>query len=184
MRTLATLALVLLLTAFLFTTPAEGQDFATLINQAVQIGDEMILRINLGLEATDLASARVHAREAANAGERWQTVLAQALALAPDDAARSTVEANITHVNAAIVSANQAVTGPDSEVRSRLDAARGEANEALTELRPLAHALPPAPVAPPVLPRAGGLNGSLLILAGALAFIVGLGLRRSQMSSA
>ncbi|MBI2952992.1 MAG: hypothetical protein HYY30_01665 [Chloroflexi bacterium] len=176
MKIVLTVALVLLLAAFLFIPVAEAQDIGTLLSQSVQVGEEMLQSILRGLQATDIATARAEAIAAVNAGERWLAILNAALALAPDDATRSTIEANIVHVREATTSANLAATGPDSEVKSRLDAARGEANEALTELRPLA-----PEVTPPTLPRAGGAGSALLAItgiAGAGMLLLGMGLRR------
>ncbi len=178
MKIITTVVLVLVLTLLLFTPTVGAQDLGTLLNQAIQSSNQMLSSIQTGLQTTDLAIARAQARAAVAEGQSAQTALEQALALAPDDATRSTISANITHIKAAIDAANQAATGPDSDVKGKLDAARGEAEEALNELKPL------APQVPPTLPRAGGVSAVSLVLAGALIFLAGLGLRRVRIANA
>jgi LPXTG-motif cell wall-anchored protein len=177
MKILAVVAVIMILATSPFATRADAQDLATLLNQAVAAGDEMIGFIQAGLATTDIAAARAQARLAMAAGDRWQALLGEALTLAPDDASRSRIEGVLVHVRDASRSANLAVTGPDAEVMSRLDAARGEAEEAQAELRPFAPSI--SPIAPPaVLPRTGEISAWFLSAVGAALFAIGLGLRR------
>lgn len=173
MKILTVVALLSMLATFSPATTVEAQDLATLLNQAVAAGDEMIGHIQAGLATSDIAAARAQAQLAAATGERWQALLGEALTLAPDDASRSRIESVLIHVRDATRSANLAATGPESEVKSRLDAARGEAEEAQAELRPFVPV-----VSPSELPRAGDLSVWLLMIIGATIFFLGLGLRR------
>lgn len=117
--------------------------------QAAQAATQQMVDATLRAErATDLATARAEARNAVAAGQTAIARLQAALLLSPDDATRSRANAILTHLQAAIASGNQAISGPDAEVRAKIDAMRGEAVEALNEF--------PQFGAPGALPPSGG----------------------------
>ncbi|MBI3978141.1 MAG: hypothetical protein HY331_08145 [Chloroflexi bacterium] len=182
--------------AGLATPSANAQDFNGLVRSALSANVQLVQQIRQALDADDLSTVKVQARVAAGTAEQVESLLAEALGVAPDDPSRSRVEGVLIHIRAALNALR--LVGQETTLdgaRSRLNQARGEAEEALAELRPFAEALPapqeaaPAPetLAPTGLPRAGSLSGrALMSIAGLGAALVlaGLRLRRCLAATA
>ncbi len=154
-----------------------AQDFSSLVSQANTANKTWVGQIDQGLQATDLATLQADAATAMATGQRVQSLLQSALAVAPDDASRSRVEGLLNHVNAALQSAQQVSSAKDLDTaRSALNAERGEAQEALNELAPFAPQA--APAAATTLPQTGGAPVLLVALAGLALTVTGLVTRR------
>ncbi len=183
LRTLKITAVVLLFQA-LTIVPALAQDFNSLMSSAASTNQQFLDQTNRALEATDLATLQARTRTAVATGQQLESLLRAALAAAPDDASRSRAQGALTHITAAVQSGQAALQATDfGSARGFVDAMRGEAMEALSELAPFAR----APQAPAALPRAGDASSApwavgstvvALALSGGLAALVGLGLRR------
>lgn len=189
-------AVAALILQALLLGPVLAQDFDSLVSDAAAANQRWVEQIDLALQAGDLETLQARAATAVAIGEQVESALVAALPLAPDDAARSRVEAVLTHVAAALESGRAALGATEFDVaRSGVDAMRGEAEEALAELAPFAETVRPvrpaatpqatpvveaprempqaAPVAevPRQLPQAGESDGNPLagaVLAGAL----------------
>jgi phage gp29-like protein len=185
-RKLLTVAILGLLIQGLVIGSAFAQDFGSLISQATSANRLWVSQIDQALQATDLATLQARAATALTTGQQVQSLLQSALALAPDDASRSRVQAVLTHVAAAIQSGRQVAQATDFDTaRSRLDAERGEAQEALNELAPFAPQVTPTPAVTPVtvtpvpaaLPTTGGVPVGPVVLGGLATLLAGLGIR-------
>ncbi|MBI2939056.1 MAG: hypothetical protein HYY04_01355 [Chloroflexi bacterium] len=185
-----TIALAVLLHVVMVGT-VFAQDFGSLVTQATAANQRWVEQINQALGARDLATLQARAATAVATGEQVESLLRAALPLAPDDAARSRVQGVLTHVVDALRAGRLALEVTEFDAaRGHVQAMRGEALEALTELAPFAVVVKPAPVAPvaaaprvvavapAALPRAGGLPAGPLALGGLLLTLLGLTLRR------
>jgi len=170
---------LLLVSLFSIAAPTEAQDIPTLLGTAQTATQQMVNQIRAALAATDVATARNLAQQAVAGGQQAIAALQQVLTLSPDDATRSRAEALITHLQAAVNSAQLAISGPDATLRNSLDAARGEAEEALAEFPPIG--------APGQLPSAGDtLPAQTIALVGSLGaalLFIGSWLRRSAVAA-
>ncbi len=186
-RILAIVALGLLLQTLVLGS-AFAQDFRSLVSQAAATNQTWVSQIDQALQATDLATLQAGAATALATGQRVQSLLQAALPLAPDDASRSRVQGVLAHVTAALQSGQQVAQARDFDTaRSELNAERGEAQEALSELAPL---FPPSPTAAPAatptpaaLPTTGGMPASAVILGGLATILAGFTLRRADQRS-
>lgn len=185
-RKLLTVAILGLLIQGLVIGSAFAQDFGSLISQATIANRLWVSQIDQALQATDLATLQTRAATAQTTGQQVQTLLQSALPLAPDDASRSRVQAVLTHVSAALQSGQQVAQATDfNTARSRLDAERGEAQEALNELAPLAPQVTPTPAVTPVtvtpvptaLPTTGGIPVGPVVLGSLATILAGFGIR-------
>lgn len=169
-RKVLTIGIVAVLLQALVIQAAFAQDFGSLVSQASTANKTWVSQIDQALQATDLATLQAEAATALATGQQVQSLLQAALPLAPDDASRSRVQGVLTHVMAAVQSGQQVAAAKDLDTaRSALNAERGEAQEALSEL---------APFAPVTLPQTGGMPIGPVVLAGLVAMVAGLGLRR------
>ena len=175
-----------LLGALGLASSAHAADFGTLMAQAAAVNQTYVSQVESALTAPDLATSQARTRTALATGQQLINLLTAAEAAAPDDAGRSRAQGLLDHVRAA-QSAGQSTLGATSldAAHSALEAMRGEAVEALAELRPFAAPTPaPTPTiaqVPTTLPVTGGL-GTLDLLAAlgaGLALLAGgFGLRR------
>jgi len=150
---------------------AQAQDFGSLVSQAVAANQQLVDHIDAATRAPDLATLRADISLGVSSAQAAQSLLQEARAVAPDDAARSRAQGVLAHITASLSSATQASQATTLDVaRSRVDAARGEAVEALNEL-------PPA-----TLPATGGPPTGLLASFGLVALALGLGLRRARFA--
>src|SRR5262249_34468384 len=116
---------------------AQAQDFGSLVSQAVAANQQLVDHINAATRAPDLATLRADISLGVASARATQALLQEARAVAPDDAARSRAQGVLTHIAASLGAATQASRATTLGVaRSRVDAARGEAVEALRELPP------------------------------------------------
>ena len=165
----------ILATHALILGTAQAQDFDSLVNQAVAANRQLVDHIAAATRAPDLAALRADITLGVTSAKATQSLLQEALAVAPDDAARSRAQGVLTHIAASLSSATQASQATTLDVaRSRVDAARGEAVEALDELVPID--------APPTLPATGGPPTGLLASFGLVALALGLRLRRARFA--
>jgi hypothetical protein len=175
-KALRVVGAVLAMQALVLST-AQAQDFDSLVNQAVAANRQLVDHISAATQAADLATLHADITLGVGSAKAAQALLQQALAVAPNDAARSRAQGVLTHITASLDSATQASRATTLDVaRSQVDAARGEAVEALNELVPFA--APPA-----TLPVTGGPPVGLLAGVGLVALTLGLGLRRARFTS-
>jgi hypothetical protein len=175
------IALVALTIQLLIAGVAQAQDFGTLVVQAAAANQQFVDGIKAAAQATDLASLRQGTAGAITSGKSAQSLLQEALAIAPNDAARSRVQGVLTHLNDSLLSAAQvAQRATIDAARASLDAARGEAVEALSELAPFAATL--VPITSTTLPATGGMPVGVLLGCGFCILTLGLGLRRVAYS--
>ena len=169
------LALQLLLLGSAF-----AQDFGSLVASAASANQQWVTQIDTALSATSLAAIQSQAAVATATGEQVQTLLTQALAVAPNDAARSRVQGVLNHVTAAVNAGKAVVQATDvNTARSQVNAMRGEAVEAASELVPFASSVAPTPTGPATtLPKTGGFSFISLIVGALGILIAGLGFRR------
>jgi hypothetical protein len=167
-----------MLVALATTAFAQAPDFPTQIQPTLTANELLVRQIRDAMPGDDLAAMSQRTVLLVGAGEQLVQQLNQALASAPDDAARSRVDGVLTHTQAAVESLR--LTSQESSLdaaRGRLEQARGEAQEGLDELRPFVVSV----ARPAELPVAGSLYGpqiAALPLFGVLLMVVGLGLRR------
>ncbi len=186
LRKALTVTVLGLLIQALMIGAAFAQDFSSLVAQATSANRTWVSQIDQALQATDLATLQSDAGTALATGQQVQTLLQAALPLAPDDASRSRVQAVLTHVNAAIQSGQRVAQARDFDTaRSELNAERGEAQEALSELAPFAPQVAPtattahavsAPT-PAALPITGGMPAGAIVLGGLATILAGVALR-------
>jgi hypothetical protein len=171
----------LLVLPLLMAGTALAQDFGSLVSAASSANSQFVQQTDSALQATDLTTLQAGARTAVATGKQVQSDLQTALSIAPDDASRSRVQGVLTHITAAVSSGQSALQASDfSTARGAVDAMRGEAQEALTEVAPSAGQ--PTTTSPVQLPSAGEAGSlgyaPLLAAIGAMAAAAGLGLRR------
>jgi hypothetical protein len=166
-----------MLVAIATTASAQSPDFAGQIQPTLSANELLVRQIRDAMPGDDLAVMSQQTVRLVSAGEQLAQQLSQALVSAPDDAARSRVDGVLTHTQAAVESlrlTSQEVTL--DAARSRLEQARGEAQEGLDELRPFVSSIN----RPAELPVAGSLYGpeiAALPFLGIVLMVVGLGLR-------
>jgi hypothetical protein len=143
----------------------------------VATNEQLIRQILEALPSTDLGVLSQQTGVILDLGQQLEQQLSAALATAPDDVARSRVEGVLTHTEAAVESLRLA--GQETTLdatRGRLEQARGEAQESLSELQPFVVSVP-QPVA---LPAAGSVYNpeiAALPFLGALLIVAGFALR-------
>jgi len=166
-----------LLVAIAATASAQSPDFASQIQPTLSANELLVREIRDAMPGDDLAAMSQHTLRLVGAGEQLAQQLSQALASAPDDAARSRVDGVLTHTQAAVESLRlTSQEGTLDAARSRLEQARGEAQEGLDELRPFVSSI----TRPAELPAAGSLYGpeiAALPFVGMVLMVIGLGLR-------
>jgi hypothetical protein len=146
-----TLVVGCLVASLLSATATHAQvispDFSDQLQPTLPANQDLLDQILQLLPATDLAAITDQSGSTLSAATDLEQQLNQLLANAPDDPARSRLEGVLTHVQASVAALNlvQTETSLDS-ARARLDQARGEANEALSELQPFVMSIPPAEV--------------------------------------
>jgi len=182
------------------TAAAQLASFGDIVQPTLPANEQLVTQIGAAMPAGDLATLVSAADVSLTTGGTLQQQLEGALAAAPDDAARSRIQGVLNHTQAALQSLRQArdETSLDA-ARGRLDQARGEAVEGLSELRPFvlsmttAAAAAPATVAaaapaavtaaaPVALPAAGYvsvLDLATLPVLGLSFMLLGLLLRRA-----
>lgn len=171
---------------------AAAQDFDSVMAQAAATNQQYVDQVQSALSADDLATLKARARAAIATGDRLIALLETAESVAPDDAGRSRAEGLLDHVRAAQAAGDRALAADSlDEARSALDAMRGEAVEALSEILPfraqVSPSLPqPTQPAPTALPAAGGPFGATeLAMAGIVGLLlvsVGFGLRQARLA--
>jgi hypothetical protein len=116
---------------------AVGSDYGTQIQTTLPFNELLVGQVQDALPSEDLDVLAEQANLTVDVGEDLVQSLTQALILAPDDASRSRIEGVLTHSQAALASLRmvEQETTVDT-ARGRLNQARGEAQEALDELRP------------------------------------------------
>lgn len=187
LKVLKVTAAVLLLQSMMHVTVL-AQDFTSLVSSAASATQQFVDQTNLALEATDLATLQARTRTAVATGQQVESLLQTALSVAPDDPSRSRVEGVLTHIRAAVASGQDALQATEfGAARGAVDAMRGEAEEALTELAPFGReVVAPATPVPAQLPQAGDTVSSpwggafaaaAMALGGAAAILAGLGIR-------
>ncbi len=150
---------------------ASAQDFNSLVASAAAANNLWVTQIATAAQSTTLAQLQAANTTALATGQREQSLLRSALAIAPDDASRSRVQGVLNHVTAAIMSAQQKSQATTLDVaQSFLNAERGEAVEAQSEIVPFAPTTQ--------LPVTGGPPVEMPLLLGAVAILGGLVLRR------
>jgi hypothetical protein len=172
-----------LLVATATTASAQAPDFTSQIQPTLTANELLVRQIREAMPVDDLEMMSLQTALTLAAGEQLEQQLSQALANAPNDAARSRVDGVLTHTHAAIESlrlANQEATVDAAQ--GRLEQARGEAQEGLDELRPFVVSMVRPAELPAELPVAGSLDPidtAALPLVGVLLMVVGLALRLS-----
>jgi hypothetical protein len=132
---------------------AQAGDFVAEIQPTLPANEQLLGQISDAIPSSDLDSVVAQTGLTLGVGEDLQNQLDTALALAPDDAARSRLEGVIAHTQAALDSLHMVKAADNLVVaRGRLDQARGEAQEGLDELRPFVLQQPVVPQQP-VLPQ-------------------------------
>jgi hypothetical protein len=151
-----------------------GPDFPTLVRSALAGNQQLVGQVRPALPTGDLGALKTQSGSALGTAEQVQSLLSQALVLAPDDASRSRVEGLVRHINGAVDPLRMAAQEPSVDgTLGRLNQARGEAEEALSEFVTFANQLP-APQ-PEALPKTGGLGGLELAVVSALGLALSLG---------
>jgi len=137
------LFVVVLLAIGASTGPAAAQDAAqfSTVQQTIQ---SALGSVQAALDATSASAARVSLTATQTSLQQAQAALQSIESQATDDATRSRASGLLAHINAALASVEAGLTGPDAEVFSRADAARGEIQEALAEI-PAAPSVSPSP---------------------------------------
>lgn len=158
-----------------------AQDFSSLIQQAATANQQWLTALDKAGQATDLATLQSQAATALALGKQTQSLLQQALSLAPDDAARSRVSGLLAHVNNAVAAGDRIASETSlSAAQSDLNAERAEVNEAMNEFQPFAPTTAPTTsiTAPTTLPTTGGTPLTVLAALGLATLLAGAGLRR------
>lgn len=156
-----------------------AQDFSSLVQQAATTNQQWLTALDTAGQATDLATFKADAATALALGKQTQSLLQQALSLAPDDASRSRISGLLAHVNNAVTAGDRIANETTlSAAQSDLNAERAEVNEALSELKPFAPAAPSTTTAPTTLPTTGGTPLTFVAALGLTALLAGTGLRK------
>jgi hypothetical protein len=156
---------------------AQGADFPGQISPTLATNEQLVQQIRQALPGTDLATLSQQTGLIFDLGHQLEQQLSEALATAPDDAARSRVQGVLTHTEAAVESLRLA--GQETTLdatRGRLEQARGEAQESLSELQPFVVSVPQ----PAALPAAGSVynpEAAALPFLGVLMMLLGFALR-------
>jgi hypothetical protein len=130
------------------TASAQVADWREVIQPTLPSNESLVLRIRATMPAGDIATLTSSTADTIAIGEDLQHQLEAALAIAPDDAARSRIAGVLTHTQAALAALRMASNEANLDAaRGRLEQARGEAQESLDELRPFVMAAASAPVA-------------------------------------
>lgn len=129
-------ALTLLLV--LATPPLSfAEDGTSPLAPAVSSNRTYVSQIESALAATNLATLQANASAAIGTGRSLVTLLQNVAQTSTDDAVRSRAEGLLRHVESAQAALNTALTQTEFDAaRADLDAARGEAVEALSEVLP------------------------------------------------
>jgi hypothetical protein len=140
-----------LIAALVSATTAQAQvvapDFGGHIQPTLPTNELLLGQIREALPTNDLDLISKQTALTLGVGEELEQQLQLALAMAPDDAARSRIEGVLTHTQATLDSLRQAqMEATLDSVRGRLEQARGEAQEGLDELRPFVLSLVPSGV--------------------------------------
>jgi hypothetical protein len=127
--------------AMIVTPAADAQqltpEFTSNVQPTLPANELLLGQIRDAMPTTELDRMTVQTLDALTTGEDLEQQLSLALAVAPDDAARSRVEAVRTHTTAALDALRLAKVEPTLDAaRARLEQAWGEAHEGLDELRP------------------------------------------------
>ena len=176
---------ILVLVLALTIMPLAGaQEDPSVLAAAVEPNRTYVSQIESALTATDIATLQAGASAALGTGSSLEAFLSTVEQTATDDATRSRAEGLLRHIEAAQDSLRRALTQTEFEAaRSDVDAALGEAIEALSEVVPFEGLQPaevpteapakvtpsvatpvvPADVEVPALPAAGGPTALLLI---------------------
>ena len=169
------LTVILTLTLALVVTPrpAFAQDGTEVFAPAVSLNRTYVSQIETASTAADLGTLQADANVALGTGRTLVNLLETVQATTENDAIRSRAEGLLRHVEAAQDALERSLTRTGlSEALADLDAARGEAVEALSEVQPFeaapAAAATTAPVAvattaPAELPVTGSPSPLLLI---------------------
>ena len=141
------LVLACLMAGLVSANTAQAQvvnsDFPGQLQPTLPANEDLVAQIVLALPGTDLNAVTDQAGSALNVGADLEQQLSQLLAIAPDDPTRSRVDGVLTHITGSLDALRlaQTETSLDS-ARARLDQARGEAQEALSELQPFVVGIP------------------------------------------
>jgi hypothetical protein len=135
------LSISCLTAAFIIAPPAHAQqvspDFAGNVGPTLPTNELLLGQIHDALPMSDQDETAAQTLEALATGQDLEQQLTLALALAPDDATRSRLDAVRTHTTAALDALRLVELEPTLDAaRSRLQQAWGEAHEGLDELRP------------------------------------------------
>ena len=162
---------------------AQAPGFSDQVRMAVPTNEQLVQQIRTAMPMNELVILADQNELALVGAEQLEQQLADALAVAPDDAARSRLDGVLTHTRAALDALR--LTTAEATVDSahgRLDQALGEALEGLNELRPFAEAFPSSIEArPAALPTAGSLESldlRFLPTLGLALVLAGLALRQ------
>jgi hypothetical protein len=144
------LAVGCLVAALVSAATAQAQvvspDFVTQLQPTLPANEQLLGQIQEALPTDDLALLSQQTAPSLGLGEVLQQQLSLALAMAPDDVARSRIAGVLAHTTAMLDSLRQVQTEATLDsARGRLEQARGEAQEGLDELQPFVVSLPPAP---------------------------------------
>jgi hypothetical protein len=112
-------------------------DFPSQVQTTLPSNEQLLGMIQDTLPVNDIQAVSDQTSVSVSTGQDLVQQLNSALNLAPDDASRSRIEGVLSHVQAAVASLQmaQAETSLDA-AHSRLNQARGEAQESLDELAP------------------------------------------------
>jgi hypothetical protein len=127
--------------AMLVAPSAHAQEVSPNFPGQIQItlpsNEQLVGQIQDALPTDDLAVVSDQTNLSVSAGQDLVQQLDSALSVAPDDVSRSRIEGVLAHTEAAVDSLHMAQGETNLDVaHGRLDQARGEAQEALDELRP------------------------------------------------
>jgi hypothetical protein len=171
MYRLLTAALALAVALWTAPAAAQTQDFNSLARAGLAGNQQLVQQIRTALTQSDLTVLKQQTSAALATAQQVDTLLSQARPLAPDDGSRSRIEGLQQHIRASINALTAALQETTVDAtRARLDQARGEAEEALSEFVTFVNTLPlPLPV---TLPSTGGLGDVALGVAAALGLIL------------
>ncbi len=175
------LAITALMLAVAFVAPAgaQGTDFGAVSTSLQQLSNQL----DNALAQPDDATMQAVAAQALGAAETLGSDLKAIEASATDDATRSRASGLAAHVDAAIGSLTSAQTATGDQLRSQINAAKAEINEAMAEVPQTGGGAQQ----PQQVPQTGqpGLVTSyfgVLALVGVLFLLAGLALRKLQLA--
>jgi hypothetical protein len=112
-------------------------DFPSQVQTTLPSNEQLLGMIQEALPNNDMQAVSDQTSNSVSTGQDLVQQLNSALSLAPDDASRSRIEGVLSHVQAAVQSLQMAQTETSLDAaHSRLNQARGEAQESLDELAP------------------------------------------------